>query len=280
MKTKTFNILMPTDFSDNAWSAIVYALKLYTDEVCTFHFIHSTYVIESISRSYITAQYVNQLEIDAREKLTELKVLAEAANANANHDFKIILTDDELKMAVENIIKNRDIDLVIMGTKGKTNAIEQIVGSNTVNVLKRIKTCPTLVIPDEHDFVKPNQIAFPTDYNRFYDHKELRPLKNMAKLYNSKIRILHINVEEKLSDIQDYNMKMLNNYLGNYEHSFHWLPTYTNKSNAITAFIEDLGIDMLAMVNYRHSIIEKIVNEPVIKKLAIHPNVPMLVIPE
>lgn len=280
MKTKTFNILLPTDFSDNAWSAAVYALKLYTDEVCSFHFVHSTYMIESISRSYITAQYVNKLEIEARKKLKELKTLAETANANTNHDFKIILTDDELKIAVEKIIKNRDIDLVIMGTKGKTNAIEQIVGSNTVHVLKRIKTCPTMVIPDAHEFVKPKQIAFPTDYNRFYDDKELKPLKNMAELYNSKIRILHINVEEKLSDIQDYNMKMLSNYLGNYEHSFHWLPAYTNKSKAITDFVEDLGIDMLAMVNYQHSIIEKIVNEPVIKKLAYNPNVPMLVIPE
>lgn len=53
-----------------------------------------------------------------------------------------------------------------------------------------------------------------------------------------------------------------------------------NSWNAIANFIEDLGIDLLVMVNYKHGLIEKIVNEPIIKNLAYHPNVPMLVIPE
>lgn len=280
MTPKTLNILLPTDFSDNAWSAAVYALKLYANEVCTFHFLHSTYMIESISRAYITAHFVHKLELEALANLKELKASAQIANANANHSFKTILSDEELKNAIEKVVKNRSIDLVVMGTKGKTNSIELIVGSNTVNVLKRIKGCSVLVIPDGYDFVKPKQIAFPTDFNRFYDDKELRPLKEMSDLYNAKIRIVHINVEEKLSDTQEYNMKMLGDYLANYPHSFHWLPAYTKKSNAIAEFVVDLKIDILAIVNYKHSIIERIVNEPVIKKLANQPNVPMLVIPD
>ncbi len=280
MKTKTLNILLPTDFSDNAWSAAVYALKLYADEVSTFHFLHSTYMIQSISRAYITAHFVHKLETEARANLTELKASAQIANANANHSFETILTDEELKSAIERVVKNRSIDLVVMGTRGKTNSIELIVGSNTVNVLKRIKNCPVLVIPDAYEFVKPKQIAFTTDFNRFYDDKELRPLKDLSDLNNSKIRIVHINVEEKLTDTQEYNMKMLGDYLANYPHSFHWLPAYTKKSNAIAEFVVDLKIDILAIVNYKHSIIERIVNEKVIKKLTNQPNVPMLVIPE
>ncbi|WP_421151084.1 hypothetical protein [Seonamhaeicola sp. NFXS20] len=35
-------ILLPTDFSDNSWSAVVYALKLFKNEFCTFYFINST----------------------------------------------------------------------------------------------------------------------------------------------------------------------------------------------------------------------------------------------
>jgi nucleotide-binding universal stress UspA family protein len=280
MKTKTFHILLPTDFSDNAWNAIVYALKLYADEFCTFYFLHSRYILNPVSRTYITtSHYVDKLKEQALKELAELKTQTEVANANANHDFKTLLFENELMDAVCEAVKQNAIDIVIMGTKGATGSMDYLFGSNTVKVANKIKDCPILIIPDEHDFVTPKQIAFPTDYNRFYDN-ELKPLKSMADLFNSKIRVVHINIEKELSSIQKYNMTMLENYLADYECSFHWLPDYTKKSEAITAFIEDLEIEMLAMVKYKHSLLETIINEPVIKKLVFHPKVPILVMPE
>ena len=35
------NILLPTDFSDNSWNAIQYAIQLYKDEECTFHLFNA-----------------------------------------------------------------------------------------------------------------------------------------------------------------------------------------------------------------------------------------------
>jgi hypothetical protein len=75
-------------------------------------------------------------------------------------------------------------------------------------------------------------------------------------------------------------MTMLKSYLEDNAYSLHWLPDYTKKTEAITAFIEDLNIDMLAIIKYKHNLFETIFNEPVIKNLTLHPKVPMLVIPE
>lgn len=279
MKTKTLHILLPTDFSDNAWNAIVYALKLYADEFCVFYFLHSRYILNPVSRTYITTHYVDKLKEQALKELAELKAQTEIANANAKHDFKTLLFEEELMDAVHEAVEQNAIDIVIMGTKGATGSIDYLFGSNTVKVVKKIKNCPILIVPDEHDFVAPKQIAFPTDYNRFYGD-ELRALKNMAGLFNSKIRVVHISTEKELSSIQKYNMTMLENYLADYECSFHWLPDYTKKADAITTFVEELKIEMLAMVKYKHSPLETIINEPVIMKLAFHPKVPILVIPE
>ena len=174
----------------------------------------------------------------------------------------------------------QSIDFVIIGTKGATGAKEFFFGSNTVSIIKRMKICPVLVIPDEYDFVIPKQVAFPTDFNRFYSEKELRPLKEIVELYNSEIRILHINVKEKLDDMQEYNMSKLNEYLKHFKHSYHWMPYYTKKAKEINSFIEELEIDMLVMINYKHSILESIIKEPVIKKLGFHLKTPFLVIPD
>lgn len=276
MKTQKVNILLPTDFSDNAWSAAVYALKLYADKECTFYFLHTT----SIIASKIPKKFSKDIKENAMKELLELKEMAEASNANANHAFEIVLSEDHLYKAIETEILEHKINMVIMGTKGVTAAKELFLGSNTVNVVKKIRLCPVLIVPYEYDFVEPKQIAFPTDFNRFYNEKELNHLKQLADLFNSDIRILHIKTENQLDDIQEYNYMMLKHYLKDYKCSYHWMPDYTNKVEEINVFIEDLKINILTMINYWHSLMENIFNEPVIKKIGSHPKIPFLVIPD
>lgn len=271
------NILLPTDFSDNAWSAAVYAFRLYAEKQCTFYFLHSSKMkISAISN--ISNKLLQVMAENAMKELSELKEMAESANANANHKFEIILSTNDLHHAMETVIEKNKIDLVVMGTKGATKATDIIFGSNTVNVIKQSKNCPVLAIPDDFDFVKPEQIAFPTDFNRLYG-KELKTLKDLAGFYNSKIRVMHINKEDDLSERQNYNIDKLKAALEDYEHSFHWMPDYGKKDEAIKDFIDDLSINILVMINYQHSFIERIIKEPVIKKLGFNLTIPFFVIP-
>ncbi|NEV94967.1 universal stress protein [Psychroflexus sp. YR1-1] len=274
MKT---NILLPTDFSDNAWSAAVYALQLYKEKECKFFFLHSTKMTVS-TMSNFSNKLLKVISDNALKELSDLKSIAENSNANANHEFEIILSTEGLQGAIDTAMKKYNIDIIVMGTKGTTGAKGFLLGSITVRMIKKIKNCPILIVPDEFDFVKPTQIAFPTDFNRFYG-EELLPIKHLAELYNSKIRVLHINEEDKLTQIQEYNLEMLKSYLKNYECSFHWMPDYAKKTQEINDFIEELDINMLAMINYKHSLIESIVKEPIIKKIGFKPIVPVLVIP-
>lgn len=273
------NILLPTDFSDNSWNAIVYALKLYSEEECAFYFLHSTKI--NVSRmAIISDKFLKAMNENATKELIELKEMAETSNANPNHDFYTILSSEDIKGAIETAIKKHHINLVIMGTKGATGAKELFFGSNTVTIIKKMRLCPVLVVPENYDFVVPKQIAFPTDFNRLFNCTELTPLKNLASLFNSKIRIVHINKEDLLNDVQEYNMVTLKNYLEEFDVSFHWEPDYTKKAKIIEDFIEELQIDMLVMVNYKHSYIENIIKEPVISKIAFNPIIPFLSIPD
>jgi nucleotide-binding universal stress UspA family protein len=272
------SILIPTDFSDNAWNAVVYALKLYANEDCNFYFLHAWTLSNANTRTYITTHFVDNLEDDSIKELNTIKTMAEAANPSANHSFNVVFSKDKLQKAIEDNVKAHNIDMIIMGTKGATKAKEILLGSNTVNIIKKIKTCPVLVVPDEFEFVEPKQIAFPTDFSRFFG-EELQPIKRLAKLYNSQIRIVHITKKNKLSKKQDYNLSMLNVNFEEHAHSFHWMPNYADKTQEINDFIEELDINMLVMINYKHSFIENILNEPVVSKIGFSPTVPFLAIP-
>lgn len=272
------HILLPTDFSDNSWSAIVYALKLYADVECVFYLLNTVAMGVSAMANF-SNKLVDIMKTGALKEIEELKELIVVSDANSNHDFEIIISSQDLIDAIRICIRNNKIDLIVMGTKGATGTKELFFGSNTVKTIKKVKDCPILIVPDEYDFVPPKQIAFPTDYKRFFEDKEMRPIIELSQLYNSKIRVLHINKEETLDDVQDYNYTNLNELLKDYNHSFHWMPDYNSKEIEIKAFIQELEIDILAMVNYKHSFLEKLLKEPIIKKIGFHTEVPFLVVP-
>lgn len=271
------NILLPTDFSNNALNAINYALKLFKNEECTFYFLNAT-EIHASAMSNLTSKLHETINEEALHKLKELKKQIELENIYSDFDFQIILSSESLVTAITKNVIKYSIDVVVMGTKGATGAKGLFFGSNTSTIISKMNFCPILVIPENYDFVTPTQIVFPTDFKRFYSNIELKPLKDLATLYKSKIRVVHINIEDKLDDIQEKNMSILTEYLKNFEHSFHWVPDFTNKTKSICTFIDELEINMLIMVNYRHSFIENIIKEPVIKKVGAHPVVPFMVV--
>lgn len=272
-------ILLPTDFSDNAWNAIIYALKLYANESCDFYLLNSI-KIKGSTMSNFSSKLSSTIRKSAFKDMLELKQMIERVNANANHNFEILVSNADLKDALETAIKKHTIQMIIMGTKGASGAKEFFFGSNNVNVINKVRLCPILTIPDQFDFVEPKKIAFSTDFNRLYKEEELAPLKEITDLYNSEINIVHLNNEEHLNEVQEYNSKILENDLKDYNHHFFWIPNYGKKANDINDFIKEQKINMLAMVNYKHSFIEKITKEPVIKTIGFHPFIPFLVIPE
>lgn len=271
------SILIPTDFSDNAWNAIIYALQLYANEDCAFYFLHAWSLSGSTTRTYITTEFVDTLKEETINRLNKLKDKAKSTTHNTKHTFISIFSSDSLTSAIEKAVKVHHIDMIVMGTKGATGSKEIFFGSNTVKLIKT-KLCPILVVPNEFGFVIPKKIAFPTDFKRFYG-EELLPIQQLATLFNSKIRIVHITENKNLTKTQDYNLAMLKVYLENYSHSFHWVKGDAKKTQGITIFIEELDINILAMINYKHSFIENIIKEPVVNKIGFHPTVPFFVIP-
>ena len=280
MTSEKINILIPTDFSKNAWSATVYALNLYAGHQCTFYFLNSISLAHSDSRSYITTRFLDTLTETSRAELEALKDRAKKLNSQANHEFEVISTSEEITMAIKRAVKINSIDLVVTGTKGATGVNKYFLGSNTVKVMQNLKSCPLLTVPNAYEFHAPKHIAFPTDFNRVYQPKELQALLNFANLFQAHIYIMHINLQSELSERQASNMRTLQSHLVNHEHTFHWVEKSATKSDEINEFVKEFKIDVLAMVNYTHSFVERILKEPVIKKIGFQPMVPFLVIPE
>ncbi len=272
------HILIPTDFSENAWSAALYALKLYANKPCTFYFLHAWTFVNTGSRTYISPSYIDKLQDTSKAELSALKDRAMSESTNSEHAMKTIFTTDSLIDSLIFAIGKQRIDLLVMGTKGATGAKEFLLGSNSVSVINKIKLCPVMLVPDNYEFETPGQIAFPTDFNRLYG-EELLAIKKLAALHDSAINILHINGMDKLTDAQRNNFDILQEYLKDDKHTFYWKADYAKKEQAIMDFIKENNINILTMINYNQSFIERLTKEPVINKLGFHTEIPFVIIP-
>ncbi|TAI47126.1 universal stress protein [Flagellimonas allohymeniacidonis] len=278
-------ILIPTDFSDNAWNAIQYAMQLFSNNKCTFYLLNTyTPVIPS---SRFMAKMVDGVKIvdavrDASEKgLQKTVKRIKSTFDNSNHQFETISSFNLLTDEVKDIVKEFGIQLIVTGTKGASGIDEVFMGSNTVRIIKNTKKCPVLAIPQHFDYVTPSEIAFATDFNRFYTTSELQPLVDLAQMFNATIRVVHVQYKIKaLSELQQFNLNMLRRYLDGTEHYVHTVSELNSVSQTLEIFSEELDIHLLALLNYQHSYMEKMTREPIVKRTAFHTQIPLLVIPE
>ena len=166
-----------------------------------------------------------------------------------------------------------------MGTKGASGLTEVIVGSNTGDLITKVKH-PVLIVPEKASYTVPKEIAFPTDYNIFYQPKILNSITELAKMYNATVRILHIaKKDEILTSSQIENKEFLNNFFMDEKHSFHRL---TNKKieEGVQCFVESRDIDMIVMVAKNLNLFQRILFKPTVEEISYHIEIPFLVLHE
>ena len=279
------NILLPTDFSENAWNAIKYAIELYKKEECVFYILN-TYTPSIANSRFMASTSSTVLSEDgvrlrSKSGLKEVLRRIKSTFDYPNHSFKSISSFSLLIDEIKEIIEEHQIDLVVTGTKGASGLDEVFLGSTSVRIIKAVKNCPVLAIPQHFEFVTPNEIAFSTDFTRFYTQSELRPLLEMAHAFEATIRIVHVQHEiMALTELQQFNLSMLRKYLKNVEHYVHTVSALNSVSKTLEVFTKELDVHLLAMLNFQHSYMEKMTREPVIKRMAFHTQIPLLVIPE
>lgn len=278
-------ILIPTDFSENAWNATRYAMLLFENKRCRFYFLN-TYT-PNIPSSRFMAPIVNGTRIEDAVKCiseNELKKTVDRVKKefnNPNHSFETISSFNLLADEVKEVVDAFEIDLIIAGTKGASGMEEVFMGSNTVRIIKNIKKCPVLAIPQHFEFVTPSEIAFATDFNRFYSQSELQPLLDLATTFGAAIRIVHVQFEIKaLSELQQFNLNVLRKYFAGIEHYVHTVSELNSVSKTLEIIAHELDIHLLAMLNYQHSYMEQMTREPIVRRTAFHTQIPLLVIPE
>jgi len=272
-------ILIPTDFSNNAMNAINYACELFKYEITEIFLMHAYQDDIYTDKALLTRETLDEvtriLEHRSLEQLDTILKKIQEVTPNPKHSFKLIAANAQIIDEADKIVDDENIDIIIMGTRGATDDRKLTFGSNTLQVLKYVQ-CPVLAIPVNFKYTQPKHILFTTNYMIPYKRRELKLLCEIACPFRAEIDLLHVSTSSKLSLRQEDNREFIKDELGKKNKVEFKTLKDKNVVIAINQYINEQDIDMLVMVNTRHSFLENILFKSTIDKVSLSLDIPFL----
>lgn len=273
-------IVVPTDFSENAFDALKYAAELFKYERSEFFLLHAyadevfNYADE-ITRDFIEEQK-EKVRKKADEKLEKLKSRILKISPNPKHNFVTISAFGLLIDEVNDLAEKENADLIVTSTRGVTNDRRLTFGSNTLQIIKYVQ-CPVLSIPVNYKFQELKRILFPSNFMLPYQRRELKLVGNLARALCAEIHLLYVSkFPQETMRQRDYKQMVLDQFY-NVKVEQHY-EEMDDKAEAIIKLIPQLNIDLLILVNSRHSYIENLLYTSTIDKFGFDPKIPFLVL--
>ncbi|MCK0109267.1 universal stress protein [Flavobacteriaceae bacterium S0825] len=183
-------IIVPIDFSEHSEYALKTAAKLAKEanaELLVLHMLELSDVIltESDSQQQQKAVFFLKLVEQKFETFLDKEYLKDVNVTPIVKHYKVF-------SEVNDVAKEHDVDLIVMGSHGTSGFKEFFVGSNTERVVRNSQT-PVLVIKNEIKDINFGTAVFATSF----EEENVRPYLNatsMFKALGAKLKLLYVNL--------------------------------------------------------------------------------------
>lgn len=249
-------ILTPTDFSDISEYGLQVARDIALQIDAEIYLIN--YVEPPQQPSFTaTGEIASKYDVEA-EAFT---IALTKRNSQRIHDLalkyqsdrvkiKPVIEVDSFKEAMNHFIKEKDIDLVVMGTSGETAFEEFFSGNHTEQVI-RVSNCPVLSVKDYKGRFEPSSITLAIDLST-EGAEELQYFKKFAEWLKATVHFVHVGKKEGERAKAEEKMREEAERSG--------FPDYTvnfiygkSKDDLIKRFAAEQGSDLIAVTTRARS---------------------------
>ena len=266
-------ILVPVDFSDCSVNALRYAAAFGIEmqaELILFHAFHIP--IGGDATFFVDMKMVKKREQSLQERLLQLGATLPGKKQLSYQCFTTMALATE---GIFKAIREHEIDLVIMGTKGATHLSDEWLGSTTYSVVRKA-SCPVIAVPEAVKGLHLQAIALASDLRPFSNPAAFGFLKDLARRFGASIHMLHVHPHPaEISADQGEEALILDEIFYNTEHTYHFLEG-TDVEEEFQRYIQTHAIDMLVIVPRKHNLLERLFLRRMTKKMALHTKIPLL----
>lgn len=142
---KIEKILFPTDFSDNSNYALDYALTIANKFGARLYILHVIHELIDTTGFYIPNISLDQLQGDLIKGAGEMmgKLVKEKMGDFKDYETANIIGLPHIEIL--NMAKDKGVDMIVMGTHGRTGIDRVLFGSTAEKVVKKA-SCPVLTV--------------------------------------------------------------------------------------------------------------------------------------
>ncbi|NOT73508.1 MAG: universal stress protein [Cyclobacteriaceae bacterium] len=186
-------ILVPCDFSEPAIHAFRVALDIATiskGEVMLLNIIETPFMQDTILMPtlYFEEQMFEDMKVAAQKNFNALK-------SNWVKDPKVKVTSfieyGGVSVTVEQYVKKKKADLIVMGTAGASGTKEFFIGSNTEKIV-RSSSVPVIAIKKYVKASSIRNIVFPNTLGQ--EHEAfVTKVKQLQNFFKARLHIVYIN---------------------------------------------------------------------------------------
>ena len=273
-------ILFPTDFSQAATNAFIYALQMakHLDaEIITLHVYEMPMVNYIDVPAYLTEIY-DSVELSRFENYkSSIPELRRIASENQMDAVKVsnVLVSGDLVQTVLQMVKDDQIDCIVMGTKGASGAKETFLGTSAASIMTQTSAL-VLAVPENCVYTSIRKIVFTTRFSE-KDFPALQQLLVLARAFNASVNCVHVQKESSaVNEVVIADWKLL---LKEENVQFHMLRAEEIEAS-ILQFIADTNSDIIALFNHKRSFFESLFHTSLTRKLAFHSSIPVLALHE
>lgn len=265
-------ILFPTEFSNHAPKVLKFAIEIALANKASIVVLHAFGLPKSPSEN-------PNFEDRTKEVMSKLKDFTRNNYENKD-EFQIKFEYQAIIGPAGNVIldfaKENSIDLIVMGSQGKTRDPLSFFGSVSSRVLTEA-SCPVLLIPPLAEYDGFDNFTCTTDFE-IQDLNVLNKLNSWAKLYEASIDCIHI-IQSQKSDEIDKKLILFKELFEEQTHiAFHTL--HGELMQSIEDFVTGNDSDILAMTYHHRGFFNKLVGRNLTSGIANELPVPLLVFNE
>lgn len=266
-------ILVPTDFSNNAFIAAQYAASLagkLGQKVKLIHVYIALYIEEdeqSDNLKGVSLKEMDKLLEILQQQYPDVDISGECVQGFMIDKIKEKLTQESY-------------NLIVMGTKGATNLAESVLGSTTFEVIKK-SPIPVLVVPENTPDFKLDQAGFFSAYN----DAELDTILRLRHVLGNdfSLKILHLyefDEQEPVLEAERWENKLRTAFPDGNFSSFETVRVVEVNANTVANIGEMEELDLLVFARPHRTFFESIFVKSLTKDVANYPVVPSLFIKE
>ena len=269
-------ILVPTDFSETADKARDYAVQIaqiFGSEIILLNTYHVPYAGASAG----TLVNIDGMALeDSKKNMAEQ--LAYVRENFSNITFRTLCSPGLLVDSVKSVVKEENIELVVMGTTGTSGMLENFLGSNTSSLIGSIQV-PIITVPARAVINFPKKIVVANDLSDSGENHVYDIVKKIAANNKASLDFLFVaNGYDQINNkIEKLKAARFDEEFDSSYHPFHFR-THPDPTEGVLEFLKDKHFDMLVVVCHQRNFWQRLVDKSVSKSLVKHADIPMLVL--